>query len=116
MNSLYICFFISPIKHIKMANETNLVKEVQYLDTMIKIYKHNRLPVNIPAHEFEKLVNVCNQTGKTISQVIRLQSQPCCECHNKEISFINDEGETVMFTRVSMNSKKRRTYFKKNKQ
>lgn len=99
-----------------MGKETDLVKEVPYLGSTIKIYKFNRLPANVPAHEFEKLINVCNQTGKTISQVIRLQSQPCCECHNTAISFLNDEGETIRFTRVSMNSKKRRTYFKKNKQ
>lgn len=83
------------------------VKTIPYLDSEIKVYDFNRLPVMIPAHEYEKLIETCNKTGKTISQIIRLQSKPCCNCN----IITTEDG--ISFKRISFNSKKNKETFNK---
>lgn len=96
-----------------MSKTNPLLEEIPYLGGTIKIYAHNLLPVMVPAHEFKKIIAVCNETNKTISQVIRLQTQPCCKCQNLDICYVDSEGNKKFFHRVSLNSKKRREYFTK---
>jgi hypothetical protein len=98
----------------KTNNE--VLETVSYLGVDKDIRTHNNTIFMTNFMEIKRLISTCNDTGLTISEVLRLTTQPCCKCKNTEIQFFDKaSGEMKSFQRVTLLAPRRRNYFKKKK-
>lgn len=99
-----------------MDSRGELKEKVIYHGVEKKIYIHNCTPIILNHVELKKLILVANETNLNISTIIRLQSQPCCNCGCTNIRYTDeDTGELKEFKKPSFMSKRKRNYFSKKK-
>lgn len=98
----------------KISNE--ILETVLYLGVDKNIRTHNNTIFMTNFMEIKRLITASNETGLTISEILRLSTQPCCKCNNDLIQYFDKaSGETKTFKRPTLLAPRRRNYFKKKR-